>query len=446
MAPGKRGTRTPRDPIGRVIATGRFLWMGDNGEWGMRYNADANRVEIRGGSVFDELSSRRAPKASCIAATTANINLASAPATIDGVTLTVTTPPRRICVKNQTSGLQNGIYDWNGAASAMTRSHDADEATELEGTAVFIRQGTANADKQFQVITDNIVLDTTSIIWTEVTPTAPSAHDLAGAEHNADTLANLNGKISDATLIDTGDARLSNARTPTGAAGGELGGTYPSPTVNDGADATAVHDNVAAEISAVAEKVTPIAADFLLIEDSAAADAKKRIQIGNLPGANGGNQLATFDPNMATFPATAPAAATSRNEHPLIAFDDTTDENIIFHYVMSQDYAEGNLTVDIHWLAASATTGDVKWNVQFETLAPLGQDWDNDSFAAVQTVTSTTAATSCIATRTSIPLTRAQADTISKGGAFRLRVTRDADDAGDTMVGDAQIGGVLIRQ
>ena len=45
----------------------------------------------------------------------------------------------------------------------------------------------------------------------------------------------------------------------------------------------AIHDNVAAEISAVTEKTTPVAADLLLIEDSAASNAKKRLQIGNLP-------------------------------------------------------------------------------------------------------------------------------------------------------------------
>lgn len=174
MAPGKRGSRTPRDPIGRVIATRRFLWLGDNGEWGIRYNPDANRVEIRGGSVFDELSSRRAPKPSCLVATTANINLASAPATIDGVAPSIGPPPSRICVKNQTAGAENGIYDWNGAGSAMTRCHNADEASELEGAVVLVRQGTDNADKQFQIVTDNITLDTTVIAWTEVTSTEVS--------------------------------------------------------------------------------------------------------------------------------------------------------------------------------------------------------------------------------------------------------------------------------
>lgn len=49
-------------------------------------------------------------------------------------------------------------------------------------------------------------------------------------------------------------------------------------------DAAAIHDNVSAEISVLTEKVTPVSGDHLIIEDSAAANAKKRVQIGNLPG------------------------------------------------------------------------------------------------------------------------------------------------------------------
>lgn len=50
----------------------------------------------------------------------------------------------------------------------------------------------------------------------------------------------------------------------------------------DHTDADAIHDNVAGEISAVTEKTSTVAADLLLIEDSAAANAKKRVKIENI--------------------------------------------------------------------------------------------------------------------------------------------------------------------
>jgi hypothetical protein len=53
-------------------------------------------------------------------------------------------------------------------------------------------------------------------------------------------------------------------------------------------DGAAIHDNVAGEIAALTEKATPVDTDLLIIEDSADANAKKKVQIGNLPGGAGG--------------------------------------------------------------------------------------------------------------------------------------------------------------
>ena len=54
--------------------------------------------------------------------------------------------------------------------------------------------------------------------------------------------------------------------------------------VSTGTDEDAIHDNVNGEINAITEKATPVSADLVLIEDSAAANAKKKVQVGNLLG------------------------------------------------------------------------------------------------------------------------------------------------------------------
>ena len=49
-------------------------------------------------------------------------------------------------------------------------------------------------------------------------------------------------------------------------------------------DGSAIHDNAAGEIAAITEKTTPVSADLIVIEDSEDLNAKKMVQIGNLPG------------------------------------------------------------------------------------------------------------------------------------------------------------------
>ena len=76
---------------------------------------------------------------------------------------------------------------------------------------------------------------------------------------------------------------LNDAGTGTDVVPGNKGPGFTS------TDADAIHDNVASEISAITEKTVPVNADLMVIEDSAASNAKKRVQLGNLPFGAGGS-------------------------------------------------------------------------------------------------------------------------------------------------------------
>ena len=88
---------------------------------------------------------------------------------VDGVTLVVND---RVLVKDQTTGTQNGFYKVTatggaGAAFVLTRTPDADAASELTaGAFTFTEEGTANADNGYVLSTNGaITLGTTAIAF-----------------------------------------------------------------------------------------------------------------------------------------------------------------------------------------------------------------------------------------------------------------------------------------
>ena len=56
----------------------------------------------------------------------------------------------------------------------------------------------------------------------------------------------------------------------------------------DHTDPDAIHDNVAGEINAITEKGSPTTGDWLIIEDGADSNNKKKVNVGNLPTGGGG--------------------------------------------------------------------------------------------------------------------------------------------------------------
>ena len=140
-------------------------------------------------------------KESAIAASTANVDISSAPSAIDGVTLSAND---RVVLKDQSTASQNGIYVFASAGAALTRSEDANSSQKLEGAAVFIRQGSTHADQGFIVTTDNINLGVTAITITQFTGlsgiTAGDGLSKAGSTLSVDLSSNAGLEFSSGEL------------------------------------------------------------------------------------------------------------------------------------------------------------------------------------------------------------------------------------------------------
>lgn len=70
----------------------------------------------------------------------------------------------RVLLKDQSTAAENGIYIWNGAASAMTRANDANTAAELEQAVTSVEEGT-NASTTWRQTSVNFTLGSGSVTW-----------------------------------------------------------------------------------------------------------------------------------------------------------------------------------------------------------------------------------------------------------------------------------------
>lgn len=159
-----------------------------------------------------------------------------------------------------------------------------------------------------------------------------------------------------------------------------------------------------------------------------------------------GNTLLSFHPYGNEPPASAYATLDTRNGHPVLDFDDTTQEAAIFTGILPRHYGGGGLTVYVHWAATSATSGTGGWDIAIERIGNGSQDVDSDGFATAQTVTAATVpGTSGNVAITSVAITDgANIDSLAVGETFRLRIRRDV--ANDTATGDLELFGIEIKE
>ena len=152
----------------------------------------------------------------------------------------------------------------------------------------------------------------------------------------------------------------------------------------------------------------------------------------------------TLTPNSAELPASNFPQLQLVNRRPVLSFDPATDETCYWTAVAPQGLT-GTITVVVHYIMASATSGAVYFQAAIEAITP-GDAVDLDagtSFDAANSGNGTVPGTAGYEQAISITMTNA--DSIAAGDYFRLSLNRDADNAGDTAAGDCHVLAVEFR-
>lgn len=166
-----------------------------------------------------------------------------------------------------------------------------------------------------------------------------------------------------------------------------------------------------------------------------------------------GDTLLVFTPLAAEMSGSARASFDTRNGHPVIDFDDSAQEAVFFSGALPRGYGGGGLTVTLVWAASTASPGDdaavnrVRWGIAVERLESGGTNLDQDSFAELQSVLASPAATCGQLQYTDIALGDGAAiDHLDAGEPFRLMVMRQAAHPDDAMAGDAELRFIVVRE
>lgn len=163
-------------------------------------------------------------------------------------------------------------------------------------------------------------------------------------------------------------------------------------------------------------------------------------------GAGGGPAAMSMllSPEAARIPSSGGAIKTqvegTNVSYTVVDFDDTTDQSVFWQFIMPQSYDGGNFTLNLHSFA-SATSGSALMDVE-ACVVEAGEVVDQ-ALTSLGTITVAPDATTnelVVDTDATNSLTG-----LAGGDMVILKLTRDADNASDTMTGDLRVTGLELE-
>ena len=136
-------------------------------------------------------------KDSARVSTQSNINLSSPGSSIDSISMASSD---RVLVRNQSTQADNGIYIWNGASTAMTRSTDASTAAELESAVITVDEGT-DAGASFRQTSVNFTLGSGAVAWTSFGSAIASASETTAGKAEIATQSETDAGTDDQRIV-----------------------------------------------------------------------------------------------------------------------------------------------------------------------------------------------------------------------------------------------------